>query len=309
MTKKCDSRTLESMFADMKLSKMTTVQNDLTPEEMAMYLGKYDELMKKEKMLSKDRTDEYYGKEEVAEVYGVPIPKDYSDLQKSEGLLRSDRGFVRCRIAKFPFSRGQVRAAYYGLLWDGEKWNNVVIKEFIFPKSRTVAEYRNQSENSAVAKYLMEKYVEEFHRSLVTPLEVITSRVLKLNRGSGAEEFYNMELFLSDGNWKKWTNNCGSILEPNRDLLNFTVWSYSWTGGYLLVSDLQGVEITGTKKKILLTDPAVLCLDKSRFGPTNFDEAQMILCLEAAKYGVAVVLGGIKHSVRYSSVSLRDKEV
>jgi hypothetical protein len=307
MAKKFDSRALESMFADLKLSTMTTIPKELTEEEKARYIGKYDELMKNEKSLSKDRIDEYYSKEEAAEIYGVPIPRNDTDLQRSEGLLRSDRGVVRCRIAKFPFSRGGVRAAYFGLVWEEGKWSNVVVKEFIFPKDRTLAEYKNQSENSAVAKYLMEKYVE-CHPRLVTPVEVVTSKVLKVNKGSGAEEYYNIEVFLSGGSWKKWTNNAGSIIVPNRDLLDFTVWSHTRTGGFMLVSDLQGVEITGARSKLLLTDPAVLCLDTSRFGPTNFHSAQMTICLEAAKNGVEVLLGGCRHTIR-PSISLHKDEV
>jgi hypothetical protein len=60
------------------------------------------------------------------------------------------------------------------------------------------------------------------------------------------------------------------------------------------VSDLQGVE---SADRIILTDPAVLCKDTTRFGPTNFSEAQMIICLEAARRGTGVSTGGV-HTMR-----------
>ena len=47
----------------------------------------------------------------------------------------------------------------------------------------------------------------------------------------------------------------------------------------LMVVDLQGV--ISKPHGIILTDPAVLCSDLTRFGATNLGETAMIRCKEA----------------------------
>ncbi|CAG8786531.1 25950_t:CDS:1, partial [Racocetra persica] len=46
----------------------------------------------------------------------------------------------------------------------------------------------------------------------------------------------------------------------------FVHYTYEHTGGYLVVSDLQGIE---SPDQFLLTDPAIHCIDPLRFGKTN----------------------------------------
>ena len=52
----------------------------------------------------------------------------------------------------------------------------------------------------------------------------------------------------------------------------------------MMATDLQGGKIA--QKGWVLTDPAMLCQDLSRFGPTNFHEAQLQMCYEGAQHAL-----------------------
>jgi hypothetical protein len=44
---------------------------------------------------------------------------------------------------------------------------------------------------------------------------------------------------------------------------------YAATGGYLMVVDVQGVRLP-SNRGFVLTDPAILCVDSTRFGRNNW---------------------------------------
>ena len=72
-----------------------------------------------------------------------------------------------------------------------------------------------------------------------------------------AEILYTMEEPV-EGRWKKWTTN-GGIVDPRvPELLEFSRWTHEHSGGYLMVTDLQGVELQHARGWHL-ADPAVLC--------------------------------------------------
>jgi hypothetical protein len=283
---------LDRMYASLGLSTMTKIPEGLTAATKAEIEAACDAAITMGKKIPRSEVDAYYESECHAELHGVKIPDSDPEMKRPSTMI-SDGKTYKCRVAIYPFSKGAVRAAYYGKLQEGTTgWKDVILKEFLFPSDRTLDEYKNQSENSAVAKYLMEEFIKS-RTPLGKEIMVIPSRILKVQKPDGSIVLYNVEDVLS-GTWKRWTNNAGAINEKNTDLLEFTKWSYERSEGYLLVSDLQGAE---DADRIILTDPAVLCKDKSRFGPTNFDDAQIIICLEAAKHGVGVSGGGL-HSMR-----------
>ena len=69
-----------------------------------------------------------------------------------------------------------------------------------------------------------------------------------------------------DGTFKRFNVNRGVIKEYHSTLEAFAHFTYEHTEGYLVVYDLQGVELAS---KFLLTDPAIHCTDRLRFGRTN----------------------------------------
>ena len=81
--------------------------------------------------------------------------------------------------------------------------------------------------------------------------------------------YYSIEHFV-EGIFKKWMNNEGNVnLEEYSSLLNaFSHWTFEYTQGYLIVTDLQG--FVYKNNEFILTDPALVCSDEpNRFGLTN----------------------------------------
>lgn len=84
--------------------------------------------------------------------------------------------------------------------------------------------------------------------------------------------YYNVETLLpeyKDG-FMKWSNNTGRVCQKNYSAIldAFSHWTYDITKGFLLVVDLQGVEL---KDSYVLTDPSINCMEQ-RFGGTNIGE-------------------------------------
>lgn len=72
------------------------------------------------------------------------------------------------------------------------------------------------------------------------------------------------------------------------------------TGGYLMVTDLQGINTVDPKaaRTLLLTDPAIHCKDPVRFGATNFGEAGMALFFERHECNSVCAAAGLPPCAR-----------
>jgi len=100
----------------------------------------------------------------------------------------------------------------------------------------------------------------------------------------GHVELYTMEEAVT-GEWDKYSNNDGSYIDyKHPEVLRFSEWTYKYSNGYLMVTDLQG----GFSRAggYSLTDPAILCRNVGRFGPTDFNPAQMKACRDAVRHGL-----------------------
>jgi hypothetical protein len=244
----------------------------LSEEAKARLAAEYDARIARGKAVPAS-SSAYYRGVERGTLMGVAVPQKKEDLVRTTPPGLSTAGEREVQVAKEPFAKGGVRAAFWGRLRElgsGEAgWEEVVLKEMMIPGERTLeASYASQAENSAVSYYLAKTYCET--HSVSKPIEVLRCRVLRV--GSA---LYNVEARMPATSFKKWTNNWGGALEHNRDLWAFSKWTHDFTDGYLMVTDMQGAEGAG---KITLTDPAVLCTDGGRFGCTNGGRASMILC-------------------------------
>jgi hypothetical protein len=102
--------------------------------------------------------------QETAEMIGVVIPTHNQEFLKS--LTTSTvAGTLSVIIETNPFSMGATRAAYFArLCMPGRtEWEDVVLKEFLYPEDRLFDEYKSQAESSAIGYYLAEKFCRE-HR-------------------------------------------------------------------------------------------------------------------------------------------------
>lgn len=263
----------EDLFLDPSIDKAAY-------EEEKNILASYPALVQKGKKLDKN-SDSYYEPKVRGEVWGVLVPDTKEDARAGNTTLHQGHGQgCDVEIAKYPFAAGSLRAAYYARVkFDSkgtvEMW---ILKEFMIPAHRNEKEYANSSENSAVACYLAETYCRTHKVS--KQIRAIKSRVLKVQRPAGAVQLYNMEEELPK-DFIKWTNNAGVVVLGLDDLIRFSKWSYDYFDGYLMIADMQGCE---TSSEYLLTDPAILCKDLTRFGPTNYELANMIMSYEALEH-------------------------
>ena len=73
-------------------------------------------------------------------------------------------------------------------------------------------------------------------------------------------KYYTIEQKLEGAGYKRFNSNTGVITA-------FAHYTCELTKGYLVVYDLQGIELNN---QFILTDPAIHCVDSLRFGTTNF---------------------------------------
>ncbi len=275
---------LINAYNDIRIA--SSVPPKLSKEEEERLQRYYNDAISRGKRISKSSPDYWRPKEYEAELSGVVIPTTAAELRKASKVDRIEGVRIMVKIAKYPFSKGALRAAYFGKVTYGATVSDVVLKEFMIESDRTETEYKNQSENSAVAHYLITEYAKA--HTLAKPVRAIKSRILKVNI-DGKATWFNMEERL-EGEFKKWTTNAGGILLRNNDLFRFSAWTYDFSSRYLLLTDIQGIE---NSSEIVLTDPAILCTDLTRFGPTNFHPSLMTVCLES-----------LQHALRGGSISV-----
>jgi len=150
-------------------------------------------------------------------------------------------------------------------------WETMVAKQFKKDVVTTDVRARHlaQMENSMVASFLAVEY-NKVKKPNHKRVEVLRSYVIHVG-----SEFYTIEKPLPPASeFLRFSSNSGfwNSEHYNPTLGEFSRWTLRATKGYLLVSDLQGVELPD---RIVLTDPAILCEDLSRFGGTNLGPAFM----------------------------------
>ena len=145
--------------------------------------------------------------------------------------------------------------------------------------------YRRQIEESTVARFIADKFNRRNAARAgggLLEIKVASARVVETGTGG----VYNMERLLT-GQFTKWCNNDGTWNEEafeggvaDKTLLEFMLYSYTVTGGYMLVTDLQGTKAEPSppgpawadpaRPGYTLTDPCVLCTNRARFGDAEY---------------------------------------
>ena len=260
-----------------------------------------------------------------ATVWITPLPTRKSDLYAKRDPVRAT-GSVHVKIAPRPFSRGGVRVAYHARVCkSGEAtWKPYVVKQFIELKNQTRAEYLDQLETNGVAVFLAKEWMKSSEgkaaKKIGEGIKFIESRALELTATSGGgaatpdSHWYHMEKVVP-GKFEKYTDNGGWCCSKpsSRTVLHFTKWSFEYCltpsrDFSMMATDLQGGKQGGFGW--VLTDPAMLCSDLSRFGPTNFDDAMIEICYEAAQHtlmtGGALFAGSVAKSAMRPGFSRTD---
>lgn len=186
--------------------------------------------------------------------------------------------------AKHPFAQGELRLAYYAKLGTNESSlsspdgkGDKVLKSFK-KESSDRKDYLSQMEVSTIAHFLAEEYNKKSRPSHCPEVKFLTVNVVEAE----GESRYCAEDQLPGAatSFTKYSNNTGYWNEDeiNQSLLLFTRFTYETTRGYLMVTDLQGVR---DGNSYILTDPAILCKDKTRFGGTNLGTEFIDKCMKA----------------------------
>ena len=193
------------------------------------------------------------------------------------------------RRAASPFAQGEIRLAYHAQM--SRKRENlpssgIVLKAYkhLGKGINSREQYFKQMEVSTIACFLAKKY-NDTRPSDCAPVKFLQVVVVEEEDASteeiGCRRFCAEKELPRDGTeFAKYSNNTGHWDEELLDesLVRFTKFTYEATKGYLMVTDLQGVEKDGTYH---LTDPVILCSDVLRFGNTNLGEDFMKKSIDA----------------------------
>jgi hypothetical protein len=136
-------------------------------------------------------------------------------------------------------------------------------------------------EVSTIAQFLADQYNKTARPENCPSIRFLTVNVVQAEKG----EYYCVEDYLptADTDFVKYSNNTGywNEEEMHQSLLLFTIFTHEKTGGYLMVTDLQGVRTDDDE--FILTDPVVLCKETTRFGGTNLGPKFMEKCMTSTE--------------------------
>ncbi|CAB5347078.1 unnamed protein product [Rhizophagus irregularis] len=193
------------------------------------------------------------------------------------------------KIAQQPFSAGVEKCAHFAL---DIKSSTIPFTPFIFrqqTKEMVIKEYIHVGQNDPFEKYLEAVEIstvtyflsEEFNwyaeRKNIPKVNFLNVKLLRCGTIDLRTRYYTIEPKLQ-GEYKRFNSNTGVITELRPTLEAFVHFTYEYTEKYLVVCDLQGIELND---EFLLTDPAIHCVDTLRFGRTNFGEEGINQCFLA----------------------------
>lgn len=188
----------------------------------------------------------------------------------------------------------------------GDDHDLIVLKEFITHPSIPDLDrqrYMVDLEVQTIASKLAFEFNGRLARTTMEPnlkIKFLMAKVIRFNnledtksrKGSSSapprimafEKKFRDSMDGEEAKMIKYTNNLNYVadettLTPSQKknlkiAIAFSHFTYSFTKGYLLVADLQGVETADAKGSptLLLTDPAIHCGPHARFGKTNLRE-------------------------------------
>ncbi|CAG8604499.1 10211_t:CDS:1 [Paraglomus occultum] len=199
--------------------------------------------------------------------------KDHQFFDKSH-LVSQDFYFM---MAAQPFSAGTEKCAYFGLDANTTRAEKIVLKEYFSThESNPIEDYLTAVEVSAIARYLSAVYNMRT-RKMVKKVRFLEANLLR-STIDYKTQYYTTEPRLQGAEFKRFNVNSGMIVELHPSLEAFAHFTYVYTKKYLVVYDLQGIELDD---QFILTDPAIHCVDPLRFGKTNLGSRGISECFLA----------------------------
>ncbi|KAF0424728.1 kinase-like protein [Gigaspora margarita] len=216
--------------------------------------------------------------EQSGKLLSYKFPKKLSEVKdkkffKGSNLTVNNMNF---KVASQPFSIGAERYAYFGI--DTQKSSTtekLVMKKYHDTNKRDdpLERYLESAEVSSIAHFLANEFNSAAKRADIK--KKVRFIYVKILRQSQTEQCYSVEGYFRDAEFKRFNVNSGVITEFHSTLEAFAHFTHSYTKGYLVVCDLQGIEL---ENEFVLTDPAIHCVDSLRFGGTNLGEKGINEC-------------------------------
>jgi len=192
------------------------------------------------------------------------------------------------KIAQQPFSAGVEKRAYFAL--DSKIKSNIFRRSTVITKEMVIKEYFHIGQGnpfekyleaveiSTVAYFLSTRFNWYAVRKNIPKVNFLKVKLLRCGTIDLRTRYYTIEPRLQNEKYKRFNANTGVITELRPTLEAFAHFTYEYTEGYLVVCDLQGIELNN---EFLLTDPAIHCIDSLRFGRTNFGKEGINQCFIA----------------------------
>ncbi|RGB39933.1 kinase-like domain-containing protein [Rhizophagus diaphanus] len=200
------------------------------------------------------------------------IPETLDNLKNSKYFSKSNlfsKSFS-FKIASRPFSAGVEKYAYFARDVKSNPAKEMVMKEYlkVGERNNPLEKYLEAVEVSTVAHFLSMKFNLIAERKNISKVNFLNVKLLRCSSIDVRTRYYAIEPRLN-AEYKRFNVNTGVITKLRDTLEAFAHFTYEYTEGYLVVCDLQGIELNN---EFLLTDPAIHCIDSLRFGGTNFGE-------------------------------------
>uniref|UniRef100_A0A914PV31 Alpha-type protein kinase domain-containing protein n=1 Tax=Panagrolaimus davidi TaxID=227884 RepID=A0A914PV31_9BILA len=210
------------------------------------------------------------------------MPETIEDIINDVPLIRNPPKRAYIQVASNPFANGSERYAFYGRdITIPDKPENIVLKEYIVLNSglNAASRYENTNQVQTVASFFAEMYNETICKAVKNNYKIKFLKVQTVclpiddrqcRYFSCEKQYGNDDLFV------RFTNNADyAILESTAKKLKVNIDFV--TNKKLMVVDLQGI-ITKTPEgycTAILTDPAIHCVDETRFGRMNLGKEGM----------------------------------
>ena len=188
--------------------------------------------------------------------------KKITPVQKLDSFIKMRRENTKVLLCEQPFSKGNLRFAYTGLVKRGTEFEKVVAKNSLYKDDqKDTYQYNKQAIIlQVVAKYLADKFIKD--SSSLMSIKFLNVQIMQL---LDTGEYFSIEEYL-DGKFDKWSNNLGYVNENEYSytLDAFSHWTWVNTNKYLVVTDLQGLRQEKKEREgtYILTDPAISCVDR-----------------------------------------------
>ncbi|CAG8542953.1 7096_t:CDS:2, partial [Dentiscutata heterogama] len=209
--------------------------------------------------------------ENSGELLYYTLPKSLDEIKDKYFFINSNftTQHISFKLAPQPFSVGAERYAYFAIHTDSEQNEKLVIKKYHDDKPDSKKRYLESVEASNIAQFLSSEFNSAAEQNGIKwKVKFIDANILCSKSDSGTL-YYSIENYFSNAKFQRFNTNSGIITDFHSALEAFAHFTYQYTKGYLVVYDLQGVNLD-KNKEFLLTDPAIHCIDVSRFGVTNF---------------------------------------